>query len=108
MKTGKLALDTSYRPEYFDTILPSERRMSLKPFLVDPDTKPLDYEKVFVFSETVGHDRIWDFKTPPCPFPYWGNPDLCWKIIAYPHEFPEQIVDDIANGKIKPGDIVTF
>lgn len=25
---------------------------------------------------------VWQYKTPPCPLPYWGNPDCAKKIIA--------------------------
>jgi hypothetical protein len=28
------------------------------------------------------YPEVWEFRTKPCPLPYWGNPDTCKKIIA--------------------------
>ena len=40
------------------------------------DELPVDGDKVYVPF----NNSIWEFKKSPCPMPYWGNPNSCWKI----------------------------
>lgn len=112
MRAGTLVFDSTFRPIYFDSVLPSERRITIRPVLVWKDVEPNNYDKVFVHSETGALNntgsRVWTYMKAPCPMPYWGNPDMCWKVIATTNEIPQDIIDDIANGKIKEGDTITF
>lgn len=112
MRAGTLVFDISYNPIHFDSVLPSERRITIRPVLVCKESKPVNYDKVFVHGETgplnSNGSRLWIYMKAPCPMPYWGNPDLCWKVIATSEDFPQDIIDDIAKGKIKEGDSVVF
>lgn len=46
-----------------------------KKYLIS-DEKPQDGD--LVLTEKYG---VWEYKEAPCPMPYWGNPNVCKKLI---------------------------
>ena len=58
---------------------------SVQAIFFDESAEVKDGDMVYVDVANVGNRNIWEYKTSPCPMPYWGNPYCAKKIIAaYP------------------------
>jgi hypothetical protein len=101
---GILICVSPLRPEYYFSVLPSERKESIRPVLVDKTVIPQNGDAVYVFSDLAR--GLWTYHEPPCPMPHWGNPKLCWKVIANSDLFDSTTLRKIAQGDIVEGDEV--
>ena len=69
-------------------------------FVVDTEADKKFGDKVFVPDYP---DSEWTYMEPPCPLPYWGNPNACFKIIYSLHKIDDSIpLFEMVEDDIKP------